>query len=429
MLDRIKNSEFARNVLVLFSGSLLAQLIPFLVLPILQRYFYDPSAFGLLAIFMVFFELFSRVGTLKLELGLVLQRRIKDAINLAYGALRISMVMALVAFIFVFFFQNELGRFYGIEGFEHYFLLLPLFILLTSFNEIGAYWFNRQKKFTILSISKVAQTSSAELSKLGFGLLGMNFIGLIYGKLIGWCVAGGYFLYRFMKRDRSSLRLINTAYSNEVVRKNKQFILFTTPSTLLGFLINFIYIHLFFLYFGEDVVGNIGVSMTYLSAGFGIIAVSFSQVFYSKLAETKNKSALRTLYIRFAKNLFAFSLIPIILVYLIPSSMVVYLLGDAWVDLMNFSRIMVLWLAVWFVSSSLSFIYIRLGRQKEMVIFDVMHLGMVVLGFFIGFWIDANVYTALWGFAISQIVYYLFAIGIALYYIGRMPDSVNGTVQ
>jgi O-antigen/teichoic acid export membrane protein len=398
----------------------LAQLIPFLVLPILQRYFYDPSAFGLLAIFIAFFELFSRVGALKLELGLVMQRRMKDAINLAYAAVRITILIALVSFIIVLLFKHNIAVHYAIEPYESYLLLLPLFVLLYSFTEIGAYWFNRKKKFALLSFSKIIHNASAESSKLGFGLLGFNFVGLILGKLVGLLIASGYYFFRFLKYDKTSLKLINTAYSNETIRANKKFIYFTTPSVLLGNLINFTYVYFFFSYFGKDVVGNIAVSMTYLSAGFGILAVSFSQVFYSKLAETKDKTALLNLYLRFAKNLFLLSLIPILIVYLIPSSWVVYFLGESWSELLGYSRILVLWLAVWFVSSSLSFIYIRLERQKEMVFFDLLHLLMLIAGLLIALSIKRDVYVALWGFSISQILYYVFAIAIALRYIKRM---------
>uniref|UniRef100_UPI002627A45A hypothetical protein n=1 Tax=Fluviicola sp. TaxID=1917219 RepID=UPI002627A45A len=75
------------------------------------------------------------------------------------------------------------------------------------------------------------------------------------------------------------------------------------------------------------------------------------------------------------------------------------------------------------VSSSLSFIYIRLGRQKEMLLFDCVHLLLVIIGFFTAKFINPSLTSALWGFSISQSVYYLFAIFIAIYFIKKSKQA------
>jgi len=109
MLKTFKESEFSRNVLILFTGSALSQAIPFIVLPILQKYFFGPSDFGILAVFISFCELFATIACLKLEYGIVLQKRMKDAINLAYGAVRISFGIVLVGLLTVFLFKKSIA--------------------------------------------------------------------------------------------------------------------------------------------------------------------------------------------------------------------------------------------------------------------------------------------------------------------------------
>jgi hypothetical protein len=129
------------------------------------------------------------------------------------------------------------------------------------------------------------------------------------------------------------------------------------------------------------------------------------------------------MYLRFAKNLFLISLIPLLFVYLIPTSWIVYFLGEEWSQLMVIARIMVVWLCVWFVSSSLSFIYMRLGKQKQMLFYDVIHLGLAAAGFFIAYAIKSSVYSALWGFTIAQVLFYLFIIYIAVKFIRNADES------
>ena len=106
---KIKESEFFRNVLILFSGSFLSQVIPFIVLPFLQKYFYSPADFGLLAVFVSFCELFSQIATLKLEFGIVIQHRIRAAINIAYGAFRVSVGMAILSLLVVLVFKSQIA--------------------------------------------------------------------------------------------------------------------------------------------------------------------------------------------------------------------------------------------------------------------------------------------------------------------------------
>ncbi|MFT5217655.1 MAG: O-antigen/teichoic acid export membrane protein [Glaciecola sp.] len=417
-----KRSDFFRNVLILFSGSFLSQLIPFIVLPILQRYYFSPADFGLLAVFVYFSELFAKVATLKLEFGIVIEKTIKNAINLMYGALRISWVMVLISLIVVLFFRYDITYYFEAPKLANYLFLLPIYILVTSFSDVLNYWFNRGKQFEVISYSKIIQRSSAEGVKLLTGALSFSFVGLIIGRIVGFTVVSLYCFKKFWQYDRSSLRLLNRKHSNKMIKKNRKFIFYTTPSVFIGSLINLVYINLFLMYFGKDIVGMIGVSMTYLSAGFGVISVSFSQVFYSKLAEVKDKVIMLAMYKRFARNLFALALVPIICVYVTPSTWVVKVLGEKWVDLMEIARIMVWWLAIWFVSSSLSFIYIRLGRQKEMVLFDLLHLILIFISFFVAIWIKNDFISALWGFTIGQSLYYLFAIYIAIFYIKKFDE-------
>lgn len=423
MIQRIRESDFIRNILVLFSGSLLSQLIPFFVLPILQRYYYSPADFGLLAVFISFSELFSSVASGKLEYGIVLQNRERNAINLFFGALKIVLIVTVISSVLVLIFRSFIADYLEAPRLSSYLFLLPVYIIFFSMTDLFSYWFNRKKRFKVISFAKLVQTGTSESVKLVSGMLNLGVFGLIIGRLSGFIGAVFYYVRTFVKRDSRALKLLDNKISRETVRENKKFLFFTTPSVFLGNLINVIYLQLFLVYFGEQMVGMIGVSMTYLSAGFGVVAISFSQVFYSKLAETKSKEQLLHMYIRFAKNLALIALIPVVVVYLIPGSMVASILGKQWMELMPIARIMVLWLAAWFVSSSLSFIFIRLQKQRALLYYDVLHLVVILAGFFIGHAYSKTIESALWGFSIARFIFYVFVIGVAIRMIKRADES------
>lgn len=418
MLKELRHSSFAKNVFVLFSGSLLAQLIPFFILPILQKYYFSPADFGIMALFITFFELFSRVATLKLEFGVVLQNRARDAINLAMAAIKASFYVAFLSLVFVALFHKQLGDLYEVPKYSMYFLLLPIYIILSGFTETANYWFNRKKKFKTIASAKVVQTAGSESSKLFFGVLNFSFIGLVVGRMIGFAMTTIYYLIRFWKSDKRALKLLDKKSQWTQLNANKKFIFYTTPSVFIGSLVNLTYINLFQFYYGEEIVGNISVSMLYLGTGFGVISLSFSQVFYSKLAEIHDRNTMLKMYIRFTKNLFLFAVLTVVAVFIFPESVVVYLLGDTWSELIHIARIMVVWLAIWFISSSLSFIYIRLGKQRTMVVLDIIHLFIIAGGFYLGRMLN-DLHGALWGFALSQVLFYLSTMLLAIYFIKK----------
>ncbi|MNY05668.1 hypothetical protein D3C86_1383970 [compost metagenome] len=340
-----------------------------------------------------------------------------------YGALRIVFVVSIIGFLVVLIFRKPIADYLNEPRVSDYLLLLPVYIIFFAMTALFSYWSNRKRRFHVISYAKLVQTGTAESVKLLAGFLNFGVFGLILGRVSGFVVAVLYYLRIFFKRDKKALRLLDKETSRQVVLENKKFLLFSTPGVFLANLINVVYLQLFLVYFGEQMVGLIGVSMSYLSAGFGVVAVSFSQVFYSKLAETKSKEQLLHMYIRFTKNLTLLALVPILIVYLIPVSLVADLLGEKWIELIPIARIMVFWLAAWFVSSSLSFVFIRLQKQQSLLFYDVLHLIIILVGFFLGRAFSASAESAMWGFSIARFVFYVFVIFVAIRMIKRADES------
>ena len=388
----------------------------------MQKFFFKPADFGVLAVFISLSDIFTNISCLKLEFAIVPQTSYRKAVNMAFGAIKVSWIVALLSLILILIFAKELSSYFNEPKLNGYLFLIPIYVLITGFNDVLSYWFNRRKRFTQISKSKIIQTSSAELVKLGSGLMSINYIGLIAGRILGFFFSLCYFLSRLFKEDKHSFKFLNHRESNALIKENKRYLFFTTPSVFLGSLLNLVYLNLFLVHFGKEVVGIIGVSMTYISAGFGVISLSFSQVFYAEISEIRNREEILKIYLSFAKKLMLLAIVPLVLIYLIPGKLIIYLLGDQWEQLIHVARIMAIWLAVWFVSSSLSFIYIRLGRQREMMIFDLLHLVLMVGGFYAGYFFSPTLMGALWGFSISQVIYYLFAIFIAIYFIKKFKD-------
>lgn len=299
--------------------------------------------------------------------------------------------------------------------------LLPIYILLISLSELGNYWFNRSQQFKLISYGRVFQTSIAETLKIIFGFLSV-FNGLIFARISGFFSIAVFYIATFFVRDKKYLRLWNNTHRKKIVGKNKDFIFYSTPSVFISNAINFLYINLFLVYFSKEVVGFVSVSNMYLSAGFGLLASAYSQVFYSKIAGIDSKQEMKSLYLKSIKGLTIMAMAVILLVQLFPASLISYFLGEQWVQMVDVMKITSWWLGGWFVASSLSFIYIRLGKQRTMLIYDGIHLIMIVLGIVLGYLFSSTIHGTLWGFVIAQLIYYIYVIFLAIRFIKKSSN-------
>lgn len=413
----LKPGEFGKNVLTLFTGTFLSQLIPFMVLPVLQRFFYSPADFGLLALFVGYSEIFINIGSLKLEYAIVVKENLKKAAELAYTAFKVLLVIAGLSFIVSFFFYTS-GIVDEFNRLGWVILLVPVAVAGVGINAIASYYFNRQNAFKTIASNKIIQSISAEGTKTGLGFLNTGSVGLIAGRITGQVLSGITLFRRFLK----DLSLRGESFSSsrkisEVISENRQYVYFATPSVMVSAFINFTYLYLFFIEFGDASAGMIGVSMQYIGVALGMIAGAFSQVFFSKIAAITSRAEMMKTYRQFMFLLLLTGSLISLAIWIIPSSWVVYILGEKWSQLMDYARILSLWLCIWFVSSSLSFIYMRLEKQGFMLIMDILHFFMVPAGFYIGLSYENSPVSALWGFTIAQMLYYILAVLLALNFI------------
>lgn len=423
----ITKGSFGYQVLTLASGTLAGQLILFFSLPLLQRYLYGPEAFGIFALYVSISELLIEVSGLKYEYGIVKQRNNQDAVNTLFLSLTCITISSLLtaSIVSVLYVANA-----HIEFVQHLgglMFLFPVSILFFGAANAFGYWFNRENKYRHISLGKVANSISSEPTKFGLSipLNGLG-AGLILGRVVGQMANMLYLLIVFFKNDRQYIKLISFRDIKKLARKLNEFPLYQLPSSLITIFITTFYFNFFMSEFGMETVGHIGVSVSYIGVAFGILSRSVGQVFYKRISETENVTDIAKLYTRFARLLLIPAFATVTLVYLIPSNWVTVLLGERWAQIMPVSRIMVLWMAIAFVSSSLSFIHVRLGTQKQLLFIDVFHLAMVALALYGSFHLYQNLYTSLYWFAGAQIIHYILVIFAGFYFLGIFNRRKEG---
>lgn len=409
MLGRIKNSEFAKSVLVLAGGNTIAQLISFLSLPILQRWFYSPSEFGLLAIYNSVATILIAIATLKLEYAIILAKSNEEAIAIRKVTTRTVRYFSLFTLSLIVAFGLFIDNFANNNQIYIYFYLIPINMLFAGTYEAYNYWYNYRKEYKILAVSKIVQTTVAEFFKYFFKIIFTLSGGLIFGRILGQAAS---FLTLIINRKINSRNQTTSNFKSiEIIKENKNFPLFVMPTVFINTATNSVLILFLAQSFSSHEVGLISASIVYLQTPLGILSRSVSQVFYKKISEISSHQNLLEVYKRFSIYLLAIIIVPVLFVLILPNQWFEFVLGQAWKDIGIYMKIMVIWIGISFISSSLSFIYNRIQRQKLIFFLALSQLIGVFLCLIISInYFEASLKTTIIVYTIFQATYYLSAI-------------------
>lgn len=418
MPEGIDKKSTIRNVATLMSGTFLAQIVSLISLPILQRYFYTPEDFGNFMWFFEFVAIFATIGALRLETGVILEKEERSARILTELSIKILIISSLVGLIFAIIGSFFSASFNTVLNNSILFFLIPIGIFSIGLVQIFNSWFTRAQKFKTIAVNKLGQNTFASLGQFGFAITKLSSLGLILGRVFGNVYASIFLGYRYFK-NKSIKNKIQKNEEIQLLKKHKNFVLFTTPGTLIGTYINFLLIDLFLYYYGASVSGEIGASKYYIGVGFSLFSTAFAQVFYSDISKIHDKKQLRDLYTYWLKRLVLIGVLAVFVIFMIPNTLVVLILGEKWSSLLPTLKIMSIWMSVMFVSSSLSYIYIKLNRQKTTLIFDIFHLIVIYLSVYISFKLYNDFYVSLIWFTLAQTIYYILAIFAAYFFMSK----------
>ena len=409
-MNKSEKNQFLKNVLTIFSGSTIAQIINFSAIIILQRYFYNPEEYAPFRLFFEYAAVFSSIAALRLESGLVLERDDNRALSLLRICLKYSIITSLIGgVVFTFYFIYEL------KVFQYEWLLIilmPLAIFTNGMIQISQSFFTRADQFSTISASKIIHSITGGLTQIVTGITGFNFTGLVIGRIAGLFSADINYLNKFLKSYKWMKR--NKNEEKKLVKKHKKFIFFTSPGVFIGNSINLVILIMLTHFYGDEFTGLTAAAIQYLGLICMLFSSSFAQVYYNEIAQINDAKKLIASYSYWIKRLGLFSLMGLVLLYFIPSSIVTYVLGEKWSGLLYIIKIISPWMGLMFMTSSLSYIFIRLGKQKEIFFFDIFHLVLIVGTLFSSQLFFNDGFETLYVITIAQSIFYILSISLAL---------------
>ena len=372
VFHKIKETRFLRNLLVLVSGSMLAQLIGIVASPILSR-LYSPADFGVIGVIMGVVGLVSVLGSLKYEMALVVESDDSKAERLQTLCWRLLLASTVLSGVAILPARLWMSHFINDETLLTFLPWAFPIIFLTGLYEIYSFRLNRERRYKSLSTANVSRRLSLVLTQVFFGFCGAQALGLILGNLIGAVVA----VLVLLLTNRKILLFTKASSSDlkDVAKEHYRFAVYSAPQQFMNSLSQYLPVYLLGVFYGAAEVGSYWFAMRLLQLPAGIVGQSIRQIYYKEAAELINDwHGLRTL---FRKTTFVLTclIIPLVLVISIYGEEIFNMIfGEEWKMAGQFSQWMMIWIGGAFINPPAMALFSICGKQKILLVYDTILL-------------------------------------------------------
>jgi O-antigen/teichoic acid export membrane protein len=316
--------SFNKNVLILLSGTVIAQAITILCSPLLTR-LYTPKDFGEFALLFSLASVLMPLSMGRYEQAIVVAKDPADARSIAKGAALILLAMAAVVSIVL-----TVISFLAVLEFKILVYALPVFILFSGLLTILTQYFLKEGQFSKLNYIRIFQSISTVASQLILAMTTTFFNGLIVGAILGLAVAFITAL-KTAPLTRTVLKLSSERISRitELLKSNKDFPLKNSVPAFLD--AASVHMPVLFIsnYYSPGILGLFSLAVRIVSMPINLIGVSMGQVFLQAISN-ESEEGIRAQFKSTFLKLAALASIPIIVLLVAGPDLFDFVFGSEW---------------------------------------------------------------------------------------------------
>lgn len=370
-----------RHVSILAGGTTIAQGLNVLIMPVLSR-IYSPSDFGVMAVFVSVTAILTELSGFRYHLAIPLPKHERYAKAVVVLSFFLQAVFVVFISIVLLVLGKPLLSKVSMEILIPYRYLVPVGVA-----GMGAYialtqWAIREKLFQTIARTKVTQSISGAIAMVSLGFLGVRPLGLLIGKIISQ--AGGITtLSRSIFKKKGFPRPPLGDIKRAALRYRK-FPMYSTWSGMLNTLGSQIVPILLVAFFNPEVTGFFTMAQNVLFLPSTLIGQAVGQVFIQKASVARYEGNLKEVSMETYSVLSQLGLFPILLLSLLSPDLFSFFLGARWVGAGIFARIMGFWVALSFICSPTSVLFLVMEMQGIHLLIEVLQNVFKILAIYIG---------------------------------------------
>ena len=170
IINKLKSSEGLKNVSKISGGTMLGQIVSFIVVPIYTR-IYGASIMGMWALFQSMASIIVTFSDMGLKNAIMMEENDDDTIEIYTVITTLTIVLSTVVSVFVFLYYSYFPDKTSIPAW-----LIALFVLVLAITQQQTQtcytWLNKKSKYSILMRNPVVNNASAAIIIIALGLLG-----------------------------------------------------------------------------------------------------------------------------------------------------------------------------------------------------------------------------------------------------------------
>jgi len=371
LIQRLRNSPFARDAATLTVGTASAQAVTVLSSPILSR-LYTPSQFGLLMLFLAVISITATAVTLRYETTILLPKEDEEEsralVYLAFGlASMIGGVLAAISWLL----PDSIRGLLGLAGLKQWMTVAVIASIGTAVITVVVGWFNRRKEYKKIAATRVMQSTAAALAGIILGIAGCA-NGLLYAQLIAVSAALFFIMLSAYKdmRPRLSFSAITA-----VAVKHYRAPAFLLPTALLDVFTMQLPVILITAWFTSEAAGQFSMAWRILALPMSLIGGAIGQVFFQRFSQAwPDVIAAKKLLFGTWKVLAIVGLLPTITIMLFGEQLFGWIFGEPWRQAGRMAVIIAPMIFLMLISSPTSSTFIVLNLQKYSFLFGAAFL-------------------------------------------------------
>ncbi|MEZ4685016.1 MAG: oligosaccharide flippase family protein [Bacteroidia bacterium] len=414
MLKRLRGmSEFTRNVLKVFSGSMLVNIFSFATLPLIT-YLYDPETYGLYSLILASFSIFNGMSSLRYDTAIVVM-----------GNNRLSNYMSMLSFVVLILFTALLTFFLGIGSEAYmgwmnasevlpYVWLIPVFVIFTGYRLILNGMASVARHFTLLTVAGIVMAVIMRAFALLFGLFSPTFFSLCLAHILAFVVV----LVYMSTKHRLDFHYFQPRRLLVLAKKNWKYPVYETSSAFVNSLALWLPVFMLSGYFGPAIVGLFNMADRLLDRPFRMLANALGSVYFPTASQVMLDGKAKRLLGLYKQILFRLVMLflPLFLAVYLVSPWLEGFLGEKWAGAGLVIQILVVIRFFHTLNTPFAKTFVILGRQELGFVLGLISLVMR----FAAMWLFRETYTSmLWAFSISGALYYA-ANNFIIYLLIRM---------
>ena len=427
VISRLKASHFVRDVAMVGGGIAAGQAIAMVFMPFLTR-LYSPEDFGIAAAFAAVISIITPIATMGYANAIVMPDSDEDAAAVIRLSVLLSLFIAAIAFIAVYFGNVYLARWTGMESAPYMLYLIPLTLLAGAFLSVADQSAIRVGLFKAKARAYVESKFVTDISKLVGGMWAPSSMLLILLTIAGQLTN---FMMQMLRVPRIGVLNVRDWFGTVGIRNaaisQRDFAIYRMPQSMLNAASVGLPTILLASLFSASAAGQYSLAVLVLGAPAMLLGQAVGEVFYPKITRaitSKSPEAYQFL-LKVTVILLVVGIVPFGTVFVFGDYLFSLVFGAEWALAGSYSQWLSIWLLTSLVSGASTAALPALRLQRFLLIREIFAVIFRAAALYIGFYVFESDMVAIALFSFVGVLLSLSIVYVAfrrLVHIHKVPQ-------